>query len=159
MASGTKKTWTANFTAYVEEDDHLLNIHFFWAGKGSFREPGFSYVPAALSLNGPLVAGISVTAGKELHFLNFVEQRFLLHFIWINNFFLLSSTICIQTSKFLASVLARDYLLHKLQGLLQVQYLLLYFCWLSCGKWAGCRKASWMVPLYANLKSLCTTQP
>ncbi|XP_011014920.1 PREDICTED: probable LRR receptor-like serine/threonine-protein kinase At1g53430, partial [Populus euphratica] len=60
-ATGTNKTWTASFTAYVE-DDHLLNIHFFWAGKGSFQVPGFSYTTAALSLNGPLVSGISVTA-------------------------------------------------------------------------------------------------
>ncbi|KAJ6863997.1 hypothetical protein NC651_034732 [Populus alba x Populus x berolinensis] len=58
-ASVTNKT--QNFTAYVG-DDHRLTIHFFWAGKGSFRVPGFSYPPAALSLNGPLVAGISVTA-------------------------------------------------------------------------------------------------
>ncbi|XP_011040216.1 PREDICTED: probable LRR receptor-like serine/threonine-protein kinase At1g53440 [Populus euphratica] len=65
MASGTNKTWTANFTTFVG-DDHLLNIHFFWAGKGSFREPGFSYAPAALSLNGPLVAGISVTANFKV---------------------------------------------------------------------------------------------
>jgi len=151
-ATGTNRT--QNFTAHVV-DDHLLTIHFFWAGKGSFQVPGYSYSStAALSLNGPLVAGISVTASKELHSLNFVDQRFLLHFIWINIFFLLSSTICIQTSK-----LARDYLLHKLQGLLQVQYLLLYFCWLSCGKWAGCGKASWMVPLHANLRSLCITLP
>ena len=106
MASGTNKTWTASFTAYVG-DDHLLTIDFFWAGKGSFLLPGFSYSStAALSLNGPLVSGISVTASKELRALNFVEQRFLLPFIWINNFFLLSSTICIQTSKLLATVLA-----------------------------------------------------
>jgi len=70
MATGTNKTWTASFTAYVG-DDHLLNIHFFWAGKGSFPVPDFSYAPAALSLNGPLVAGISVTASKELHFFYF----------------------------------------------------------------------------------------
>jgi hypothetical protein len=113
MASGTNKTWTANFTAYVG-DDYLLTIDFFWAGKGTFQEPSFSYAPAALSLKGPLVSGISVTASKELHSLNFVEQIFLLHFIWINIFFLLSSTICIQTSK----LAARNYLLHKLQGLL-----------------------------------------
>ncbi|RQP01151.1 hypothetical protein POPTR_016G012150v4 [Populus trichocarpa] len=66
-ASGTNKTWTENFTAFVG-DDHLLNIHFFWASKGS---SSFSIAPAALSLNGPLVAGISVTAnfkvgGKKL---------------------------------------------------------------------------------------------
>ena len=70
MASGTDQTWTASFTAYVG-DDHLLNIHFFWAGKGFFPSPGFSNLPAALSLNGPLVAGISVTASKELHFYYF----------------------------------------------------------------------------------------
>jgi len=133
-----------------------LNIHFYWAGKGSFRDPIISGAPVAvLSLNGPLVAGISVTASKELHSLNFVARRFLGHFIWINNLFSLSSTICVQTSK----LAARNYLLHKLQGLLQVQSLLLYFWWLSCGKWAGCGKASWMVPLHANLRSLCITQP
>ncbi|KAG6744526.1 hypothetical protein POTOM_051162 [Populus tomentosa] len=61
-ATSTNKTWTASFTAYVG-DDHLLTIHFFWAGKGSFLLPGFSYSStAALSLNGPLVSGISVTA-------------------------------------------------------------------------------------------------
>ncbi|KAI5559925.1 hypothetical protein BDE02_16G010800 [Populus trichocarpa] len=65
MATGTNKTWTASFTAYVG-DDHLLNIHFFWAGKGSFPVPDFSYAPAALSLNGPLVAGISVTANFKV---------------------------------------------------------------------------------------------
>jgi hypothetical protein len=85
MASGTNKIWTANFTAYVG-DDYLLTIDFFWAGKGTFQEPSFSYAPAALSLKGPLVSGISVTASKELHSLNFVEQRFLLRFIWINNY-------------------------------------------------------------------------
>ncbi|KAL9373363.1 hypothetical protein Peur_032983 [Populus x canadensis] len=64
-ATGTNKTWTASFTAYVG-DDHLLNIHFFWAGKGSFQVPGFSYKTAALSLNGPLVSGISVTANFKV---------------------------------------------------------------------------------------------
>eukprot|EP00258_Populus_trichocarpa_P027643 XP_024443662.1 probable LRR receptor-like serine/threonine-protein kinase At1g53430 isoform X3 [Populus trichocarpa] len=64
-ATGTNKTWTASFTAYVG-DDHLLNIHFFWAGKGSFQVPGFSYRTAALSLNGPLVSGISVTANFKV---------------------------------------------------------------------------------------------
>jgi hypothetical protein len=78
MARGTNKTWTANFTV---EDDHLLNIHFFWAGKGYFQDPFLSNAPAALSLNGPLVSGISVTASKEMRALNFVEQRFLLPFI------------------------------------------------------------------------------
>nr|TKR99512.1 hypothetical protein D5086_0000192550 [Populus alba] len=62
MASGTNKTWSQDFPAYVG-DDHLLTIHFFRAGKGSFLDPYFSNAPvAALSLNGPLVAGISVTA-------------------------------------------------------------------------------------------------
>ncbi|XP_061955180.1 probable LRR receptor-like serine/threonine-protein kinase At1g53440 isoform X3 [Populus nigra] len=65
MASGTNKTWTASFTAYVG-DDHLLTIDFFWAGKGSFLLPDFSNLPAALSLNGPLVAGISVTANFKV---------------------------------------------------------------------------------------------
>ncbi|XP_073261463.1 probable LRR receptor-like serine/threonine-protein kinase At1g53440 isoform X1 [Populus alba] len=65
-ATGTNKTWTASFTAYVG-DDHLLNIHLFWAGKGSFQVPGFSYPStAALSLNGPLVSGISVTANFKV---------------------------------------------------------------------------------------------
>ncbi|KAI9388006.1 hypothetical protein POPTR_010G155600v4 [Populus trichocarpa] len=64
-ATGTNKTWTASFTAYVG-DDHLLNIHFFWAGKGSFQVPGFSYSTDALSLNGPLVSGISVTANFKV---------------------------------------------------------------------------------------------
>nr|XP_034897524.1 probable LRR receptor-like serine/threonine-protein kinase At1g53430 [Populus alba] len=62
MASGTDKTWSQDFPAYVG-DDNLLTIHFFWAGKGSFPEPAFSYSStAALYLNGPLVSGISVTA-------------------------------------------------------------------------------------------------
>uniref|UniRef100_A0A3N7G1U4 non-specific serine/threonine protein kinase n=1 Tax=Populus trichocarpa TaxID=3694 RepID=A0A3N7G1U4_POPTR len=65
MASGTNKTWTANFTAYVG-DDYLLTIDFFWAGKGTFQEPSFSYAPAALSLKGPLVSGISVTANFKV---------------------------------------------------------------------------------------------
>ncbi|XP_061955352.1 probable LRR receptor-like serine/threonine-protein kinase At1g53420 isoform X7 [Populus nigra] len=66
MANGTNKTWTESFTACVG-DDHLLNIHFFWAGKGSFQVPGFSYLSTpALSLNGPLVSGISVTANFKV---------------------------------------------------------------------------------------------
>ncbi|KAL3568801.1 hypothetical protein D5086_028691, partial [Populus alba] len=70
MASGTNKTWSKDFSAYVG-DDHLLTIHFFRAGKGTFLEPRFFNSPAALSLNGPLVSGISVTAnfkvgGKKL---------------------------------------------------------------------------------------------
>ncbi|KAJ6897617.1 hypothetical protein NC652_024420 [Populus alba x Populus x berolinensis] len=70
MASGTNKTWSQDFPAYVG-DDHLLTIHFFRAGKGTFLEPRFFNSPAALSLNGPLVSGISVTAnfkvgGKKL---------------------------------------------------------------------------------------------
>jgi hypothetical protein len=101
------------------------------------------------------VAGISVTASKELHVFYFCWANISVTLYLVKKKFLVSSTICIQTSK----LVARDYLLHKLQGLLQVQYLLLYFCWLSCGKWAGCGKASWMVPLHANLKSLCTTLP
>ena len=66
MASGTNKTWTASFTAYVG-DDHLLTIDFFWAGKGSLYNP-----PA---LNGPLVSAISVTPSKKKKhfFLNFVS--------------------------------------------------------------------------------------
>ncbi|XP_011040214.1 PREDICTED: probable LRR receptor-like serine/threonine-protein kinase At1g53440 isoform X2 [Populus euphratica] len=65
MVSGTNKTWTRNFTAYVG-DDHLLTIHFFRAGKGTFLEPRFFNSPAALSLNGPLVSGISVTANFKV---------------------------------------------------------------------------------------------
>nr|XP_034915523.1 probable LRR receptor-like serine/threonine-protein kinase At1g53430 [Populus alba] len=65
MASGTNKTWTQSFTAFVG-DDHLLTIHFFWAGKGSFPVPDFSYTPVALYQNGPLVAGISVTANFKV---------------------------------------------------------------------------------------------
>ncbi|KAJ6967635.1 hypothetical protein NC653_035760 [Populus alba x Populus x berolinensis] len=53
MASGTNKTWSKDFSAYVG-DDHLLTIHFFRAGKGTFLEPRFFNSPAALSLNGPL---------------------------------------------------------------------------------------------------------
>jgi hypothetical protein len=76
MASGTNKTWTANFTAYVG-DDHLLTIHFFWAGKGSFQVPGISYSStAALSLNGPLVSGISVTASKNCVLLILLSKDF-----------------------------------------------------------------------------------
>ncbi|KAJ6864016.1 hypothetical protein NC651_034745 [Populus alba x Populus x berolinensis] len=78
MASGTNKIWSQDFPAYVG-DDHLLTIHFFRAGKGTFLEPRFFNSPAALSLNGPLVSGISITGGKDLHSLNFVQQRFLLH--------------------------------------------------------------------------------
>ncbi|XP_034891083.1 probable LRR receptor-like serine/threonine-protein kinase At1g53430 [Populus alba] len=64
-ATGTNKTWTQNFPAYVG-DDHLLTIHFFWAGKGTFQIPGFPFTTAALYLNGPLVSGISVTANFKV---------------------------------------------------------------------------------------------
>nr|APR64091.1 hypothetical protein [Populus tomentosa] len=62
MASGTNKAWSQDFPAYVG-DDQLLTIHFFRAGKGSSR---FFNSPAALSLNGPLVSGISVTANFKV---------------------------------------------------------------------------------------------
>ena len=75
MASGTNKTWSQDFPAYVG-DDNLLTIHFFRAGKGTFLEPRFFNSPAALSLNGPLVSGISVTASKELHSLNLLSKYF-----------------------------------------------------------------------------------
>ncbi|KAJ6779088.1 LEUCINE RICH REPEAT KINASE 2 [Salix koriyanagi] len=64
MAKGPNVEWKANFTAIVD-DDNPLEIHFFWAGKGSLR-----------SLNGPLVSAISVTPSKEKHIsLNFVQAR------------------------------------------------------------------------------------
>ncbi|KAG5252463.1 LRR receptor serine/threonine-protein kinase [Salix suchowensis] len=49
MAKGANVEWKANFTAIVD-DNNPLEIHFFWAGKGSLR-----------ILNGPLVSAISVT--------------------------------------------------------------------------------------------------
>ncbi|KAJ6426203.1 hypothetical protein OIU84_026729 [Salix udensis] len=49
MAKGPNVEWKANFTAIVD-DDNPLEIHFFWAGKGSLR-----------SLNGPLVSAISTS--------------------------------------------------------------------------------------------------
>ncbi|KAB5519390.1 hypothetical protein DKX38_023709 [Salix brachista] len=49
MAKGPNVEWKANFTAIVD-DSNPLEIHFFWAGKGSLR-----------ILNGPLVSAISVT--------------------------------------------------------------------------------------------------
>ncbi|CAK7344948.1 unnamed protein product [Dovyalis caffra] len=64
-ARGADKPWTQNFTAFVG-DDNLLEIHFFWAGKGSFLEPSFRYKSSPLSLTGPLVSGISVTANFEV---------------------------------------------------------------------------------------------
>ncbi|KAJ6317013.1 hypothetical protein OIU78_020154 [Salix suchowensis] len=48
MAKGANVEWKANFTAIVD-DNNPLEIHFFWAGKGSLR-----------ILNGPLVSAISV---------------------------------------------------------------------------------------------------
>ncbi|XP_061954763.1 probable LRR receptor-like serine/threonine-protein kinase At1g53430 isoform X3 [Populus nigra] len=56
-AKGTNEAWKKKFPAIV--DDHPLEIHFFWAGKGSLFNP-----PA---LNGPLVSAISVTPNFDVH--------------------------------------------------------------------------------------------
>ncbi|KAF8409680.1 hypothetical protein HHK36_005759 [Tetracentron sinense] len=50
-AGGANKAFVKNYTAVVEK--HLLEIHFYWAGKGS------TYIPP--SLYGPLISAISVT--------------------------------------------------------------------------------------------------
>ncbi|KAB5518987.1 hypothetical protein DKX38_023306 [Salix brachista] len=55
MAKGPNVEWKANFTAIVD-DNNPLEIHFFWAGKGSLR-----------ILNGPLVSAISVTPNFDVH--------------------------------------------------------------------------------------------
>ncbi|KAJ6749434.1 hypothetical protein OIU85_000110, partial [Salix viminalis] len=55
MAKGPNVEWKANFTAIVD-DSNPLEIHFFWAGKGSLR-----------ILNGPLVSAISVTPNFDVH--------------------------------------------------------------------------------------------
>nr|XP_028965176.1 probable LRR receptor-like serine/threonine-protein kinase At1g53440 [Malus domestica] len=44
---------TENISAVVVSDSGLLNIHFYWPGKGSYQ-----YQP---SFNGPLISAISVT--------------------------------------------------------------------------------------------------
>ncbi|KAJ6756750.1 LEUCINE RICH REPEAT FAMILY PROTEIN EXPRESSED, partial [Salix purpurea] len=54
MAKGPNVEWKANFTAIVD-DSNPLEIHFFWAGKGSLR-----------ILNGPLVSAISVTPNFDV---------------------------------------------------------------------------------------------
>ena len=56
MAKGPNEAWNTSFPVIV--DDNPLEIHFFWAGKGSLR-----------ILNGPLVSAISVTPSKEKHIL------------------------------------------------------------------------------------------
>ncbi|KAJ6749440.1 hypothetical protein OIU85_000115 [Salix viminalis] len=58
MAKGPNEAWKTNFTAIVD-DNNPLEIHFFWAGKGSLANP-----PA---LNGPLVSAISVTPNFDVH--------------------------------------------------------------------------------------------
>lgn len=57
MANGTNKVAIAeNLTAVV--NNSLLEIHLYWAGKGSYsQQPGF---------NGPLISAISVIPGKKL---------------------------------------------------------------------------------------------
>ncbi|KAF9664412.1 hypothetical protein SADUNF_Sadunf16G0016300 [Salix dunnii] len=55
MAKGPNVEWKTNFTAIVD-DDNPLEIHFFWAGKGSLR-----------ILNGPLVSAISVTPNFDVN--------------------------------------------------------------------------------------------
>ncbi|KAJ6864585.1 LRR receptor-like serine/threonine-protein kinase [Populus alba x Populus x berolinensis] len=56
-ANGTNEARKEEFHVIV--DDHPLEIHFFWAGKGSLDNP-----PA---LNGPLVSAISVTPNFDVH--------------------------------------------------------------------------------------------
>uniref|UniRef100_A0A6N2KEU8 non-specific serine/threonine protein kinase n=1 Tax=Salix viminalis TaxID=40686 RepID=A0A6N2KEU8_SALVM len=57
MAKGPNEAWKRNFTAIVDENP--LEIHFFWAGKGSLFIPG--------APNGPLVSAISVTPNFDVH--------------------------------------------------------------------------------------------
>ncbi|KAG5252459.1 calcium binding protein [Salix suchowensis] len=57
MAKGPNEAWKTNFTAIVDENP--LEIHFFWAGKGSLGNPR--------ALNGPLVSAISVTPNFDAH--------------------------------------------------------------------------------------------
>ncbi|KAF9664409.1 hypothetical protein SADUNF_Sadunf16G0016000 [Salix dunnii] len=56
MAKGPNEAWKANFPAIVD-DNNPLEIHFFWAGKGSL----------VTALNGPLVSAISVTPSFDVH--------------------------------------------------------------------------------------------
>ncbi|KAF9664406.1 hypothetical protein SADUNF_Sadunf16G0015700 [Salix dunnii] len=58
MAKGPNEAWKTNFTAIVD-DNNPLEIHFFWAGKGSLAN--------AAALNGPLVSAISVTPNFDVH--------------------------------------------------------------------------------------------
>ncbi|KAJ6756746.1 LEUCINE-RICH REPEAT-CONTAINING PROTEIN-RELATED [Salix purpurea] len=55
MAKGPNEAWKTNFTAIVD-GNNPLEIHFFWAGKGSLG-----------ILNGPLVSAISVTPNFNVH--------------------------------------------------------------------------------------------
>ncbi|KAG5252456.1 LRR receptor serine/threonine-protein kinase [Salix suchowensis] len=56
-AKGPNEAWKTNFTAIVD-DNNPLEIHFFWAGKGSLANPA--------ALNGPLVSAISVTPNFDV---------------------------------------------------------------------------------------------
>ncbi|KAJ6756749.1 LRR RECEPTOR-LIKE SERINE/THREONINE-PROTEIN KINASE-RELATED [Salix purpurea] len=58
MANGPNEAWNKSFTVIVDENP--LEIHFFWAGKGSLGIP-------PLALNGPLVSAISVTPNFDVH--------------------------------------------------------------------------------------------
>ncbi|KAB5518991.1 hypothetical protein DKX38_023310 [Salix brachista] len=58
MAKGPNEAWKTNFTAIVD-DNNPLEIHFFWAGKGSLYNP-----PALI---GPLVSAISVTPNFDVN--------------------------------------------------------------------------------------------
>ncbi|KAF9664408.1 hypothetical protein SADUNF_Sadunf16G0015900 [Salix dunnii] len=58
MAKGPNEAWKTNFTAIVD-DNYPLEIHFFWAGKGSLANPA--------ALNGPLVSAISVTPNFDVN--------------------------------------------------------------------------------------------
>ncbi|KAJ0080723.1 hypothetical protein Patl1_09740 [Pistacia atlantica] len=63
-AGGPDKIWTENFIANVK-NDHLLEIHLFWAGKGSiYNHP---------ALNGPLISAISVSPNFKVGGLSKVE--------------------------------------------------------------------------------------
>ncbi|CAK7344952.1 unnamed protein product [Dovyalis caffra] len=56
-AQSPNEAWIEKFPAIV--DDHPLEIHFFWAGKGSLNNPPL--------LNGPLISAISVTPNYKVH--------------------------------------------------------------------------------------------
>ena len=53
-ANGTEKITVINHIAHVDENG-LLKIHLYWAGKGSSGDPP--------DFNGPLLSAISVTPG------------------------------------------------------------------------------------------------